>query len=105
MEGQRSGESAAALVRIFDERRAAPLATLEGSWMRLPPEAAGYAYAWSLANVEYIVQTDGMSDVTRILERIAAGESTEAALRDVLRLDSSELAQSTAEFLRRSYLH
>jgi tetratricopeptide (TPR) repeat protein len=104
MEGQRSGESAAALTRIFDEKRTAPLATLEGSWMRLRPEAAGYAYAWSLANVEYMVQTEGMSNVTRILDRLAAGESIEAALRDVLRLDYDELAQSTAEFLRRSYL-
>lgn len=104
MEGQRSGENAAALVQIYDEKRAAPLATLEGSWMRLPPEAAGYAYAWALATVETIVQTDGMSDVTRILDRIASGDSTEAAIREVLRADYNELAQSTAEFLRRSYL-
>jgi tetratricopeptide (TPR) repeat protein len=104
MEGQRSGENAAVLMQIYDEKRAAPLATLEGSWMRLPPEAAGYAYAWALANVETIVQTDGMSDVTRILDRIASGDSTEAAIREVLRADYNELAQSTAEFLRRSYL-
>ncbi len=104
MEGQRSGENAAALVQIFDEKRAAPLAALEGSWMRLPPEAAGYTYAWALANVEYIVQTAGMSDVSRILDRIAADDSTEAAIRDVLRGDYNELSQATAEFLRRSYL-
>ncbi len=103
MEGQRSGENAAALVQIYDENHASPLAALEGSWMHLPPDAAAYAYAWALANVEYIVQTDGMSDLTRILDRIASGDSAEAALRDVLRLDYTDLARSTTDYLRRSY--
>jgi tetratricopeptide (TPR) repeat protein len=104
-EGQRSGDNAAILVQAYDDKQAAPLEGLEGSWMRLPPDAAAYAYAWALANVEYIIVTDGMGDITRILERIAAGDSTEAALRTVLRTDYSELARSTANYLRRSYVH
>jgi hypothetical protein len=105
IEGQRSGENAAVLVKVYDDEQALPLGVLEGSWMRLPPDAAGYAYAWSLANVEYIIETNGMGDITRILERIAAGDSTEEALRTVLRTDYTELARSTAKYLRGSYVH
>jgi tetratricopeptide (TPR) repeat protein len=103
MEGKRSGENAGVLVQIYDEKHAAPLGALEGSWMGLPGDAAGYAYAWALANIEYIVQAGGMGDVERILDRIASGSSTEAALREVLHSDYSDVMQSTAEYLRKTY--
>jgi hypothetical protein len=71
--------------------------------MRLPNEVAGYAYAWALANMEYIVQVNGMSDVERILEHLAAGSTTETAVREVLHSDYNDLMQSTAEYLRKTY--
>jgi hypothetical protein len=71
--------------------------------MGLPNDAAGYAYSWALANVEYIVQTGGMGDIERILDRIGSGSSTEEALRAVLHSDYSDLMQSTAEYLRKTY--
>jgi tetratricopeptide (TPR) repeat protein len=103
MEGKRSGGNAAFLLKICDAKQAMSLGDLEGSWMRLPNEVAGYAYAWALANMEYIVQVNGMSDVERILERLAAGSTTEAALREVLHSDYNDLMQSTAEYLRKTY--
>lgn len=103
MEGRRSGENAAVLLQIYDEKRAAPLGTLEGSWMSLPPDAAAYAYAWALASVESIVQSGGMSDIERILDRLTTTGSTEEALREVLHVSYEDLAQSAAEYLRRSY--
>jgi hypothetical protein len=65
---------------------------------------AGYAYAWALANIEYIIQTGGIGDVERILERIGAGISTEAAVLEVVRSDYNDLMQSTAEYLRKNYV-
>ncbi|MGB7848262.1 MAG: hypothetical protein WBL63_21805 [Candidatus Acidiferrum sp.] len=103
MEGKRSDENAAVLVQVYDEGQAAPLGRLEGSWMGLPGDVAQYAYAWALANVEYIVETQGMADVERILERIAAGGSTEDALKDVLHDDYGDLMRSTADYLKKSY--
>ena len=103
MEGKRSSENADTLAQIYKDGHAAPLGRLEGPWMNLPSDAAGYAYAWALANVEYIVQTDGMGDIERILDRIAAGSSTEEALREVLHSDYNDLKQSTAEYLRKTY--
>jgi len=105
MEGKRSDENAAVLVRVYDAGQAASLGILEGSWMSLPPEVVHYAYAWSLANIEYIVETQGMGDVERILDRIAEGAATEQAVRDVLRDGYPDLAQSTAEYLRKNYVH
>jgi tetratricopeptide (TPR) repeat protein len=103
MEGQRSGENAAVLEQIYGQGHAAPLGRLEGSWMGMGGDAARYAYAWALANTEYIVQADGMGDIERILDRIGAGMATEAALREVLHSDYNDLTQSTAEYLRKTY--
>ena len=91
------------LVQVYDQGQAAPLGRLEGSWMGLPNEMAHYAYAWALANVEYIVETQGIGDVERILERIAGGESTEQALEEVLRDDYGDLMRSTVEYLKKTY--
>jgi tetratricopeptide (TPR) repeat protein len=103
MEGKRSDENAATLVEIYQAGQAAPLGRLQGSWMGLPAEVARYAYAWALANVEYIVQTQGMGDMQRLLDRIAAGSSMEAAVHDVLRDDYGDLMQATTEYLKKTY--
>ena len=103
MEGKRSGDNAAVLMQIYGDGHAVSLGSLEGSWMNFPGDAAAYAYAWALANIEYIVQADGMGDVERILERIGSGTSTEAALHEVLHNDYEDLTRSTAEFLRKTY--
>lgn len=103
MEGKRSGENADALAQVYKDGHAPSPGQLEGSWMGLPADAAGYAYAWALANMEYIAQAGGMGDVERILDRISSGSSTEAALREVLHGDYNDLMQSTAEYLRKTY--
>src|ERR1700687_1517746 len=84
MEGRRSEEAAAPLLHNYEEKKAKPLRELEGPWMQMSSDQAAFAYAWALANIEYIVRVDGMYDVDRILERIASGSTTEGAGRDVL---------------------
>jgi hypothetical protein len=44
-----------------------------------------------------------MTDMQRILDRLAGGSTLEAALRQVLRSDYEELAESTAQYLRKTY--
>src|SRR5215467_7832364 len=105
MEGYRSGDDAAGLVQIFDEKHAIPLGQLESNWTRFDRSTARYAYAWALANMECIDQTDGMSDVERILDRIGAGMGTQQALREVLHSDYHDLMESTAVYLRKNYVH
>jgi tetratricopeptide (TPR) repeat protein len=104
MEGKRSGENAATLVQIYSDGHAWSLAKMEGPWMGFSGNSAAYAYAWALANIEYIVETDGMGDVERILDRIGEGVATEAAVREVLHSDYGDLSQSTAEYLKKNYV-
>ena len=103
MEGQRSSENGAVLAQVYSDGRAVSLARLGGSGMGMGGDEAHYAYAWALANMEYIVQANGMGDIERILDRIGAGMDTEAALKEVLRSDYYEVMQSTAEYLRKTY--
>ena len=104
MEGRRSNDSASALLQIYGDGHASSLGSLEGSWMAFPSDSAAYAYAWALANIEYIVQDGGLSDVERLLDRIAAGNSAEDALRDVLHSNYDDMTRSTAEYLRKAYI-
>lgn len=104
LEGKRSDESANVLVQVYNDGQAAGLAQLEGSWLKLQDDIARYAYAWALANTEYIVETQGMSDVERILDRVASGASTEQALRDVLHDDYGDLMAATVGYLKKNYV-
>jgi hypothetical protein len=104
IEGKRSRTNAANLTTSFERHMEISLLSYETSWMSLPSDAASVAYAWSLAVVESIVTVNGVDDLERILERIAAGASAEDASRAVLREDYPELMLSTVQFLRKAYL-
>lgn len=103
MEGKRIQMAASTLVKAYNEKMAKPLGELEQPWMQLSQEDAAYAYAWSLATVEFIVQTQGMRDMQRVLDRIAAGHSTETAIHEILRCDYEQLMEDTVQYLKKSY--
>jgi hypothetical protein len=77
---------------------------LEGSWMGLSGPSASFAYAYALAAVEAIIQSGGMSDISRLLDRISTAPSMDAALRDALHADYADLDQQTVAYLRHEYL-
>ena len=103
MEGLRSGPSAAALLQAASEGRPPQFNGLEGSWMELSGEPAAYAYAWSLAAVESIVDSGGMGDVSRLLDRVAVDPSPEQALKAALHENYSDLTAQTIQYLRHQY--
>src|SRR5580700_4023136 len=100
MEGRRSA-SVGALLDQANQGLVPTLGALEGSWMGLSGSSASMAYAWSLAVVESIVQSGGMSDISRLLDRVGSAASTEDAVRDTLHSDYSDLQQQTIAYLRR----
>jgi tetratricopeptide (TPR) repeat protein len=104
MEGRRSSANAGGLVDAAAQGAAPSLASLEGSWMGLPSNLAGFAYAWSLAVVESMIQAGGVGDLSRLLDRIATSASTEAAVRETLHSDYSDLEQQAVVYLKREYL-
>ena len=103
-EGSRSGRSAATLVSAYEKEAHLPLANLEGSFMSKSNTLAEYVYAWSLAVVEYIAETQGSYEIERILDRLAAGSDTETAVRETLKMSYPRLEEETVSYLRKAYL-
>jgi hypothetical protein len=104
IEGRRSGDSAMALLALYNRQADPSLTVLEGSWMKMPGDFASIAYAWSLAVVEAI-EANGAGDIVRLLDRMAAGLSGEAAVRDALHMSYSDLNGQAGDYLRRTYSH
>jgi tetratricopeptide (TPR) repeat protein len=93
----------APLGRMFAHDAEIPLNTLEGSFNDLDDRSAYIAYGESLAAVEYIVQTYGMSDVVRLLQRIGEGASTESALRSVVHSGYASFQSDVGNYLKKAY--
>jgi tetratricopeptide (TPR) repeat protein len=91
------------LSQLFRAQQAIPYNALEGSFMRFSPSEAVVAYDESLAAVQYISETYGMSDVERILERLGQGSSSEAALRATIHSDYGQLESEVGKFLAGKY--
>jgi hypothetical protein len=102
-EGKSSATYGRPLAQLFGGDRDIPYNALEGSFMRFGTPEAIVAYAESLAAVEYIRDSYGMSDLPRILERISQGSSTEAALRATIHTDYSQLRDELAKWLKDKY--
>jgi len=91
------------LGQMLRAQQAIPYNVLEGSFMRFSSMEAVVAYAESLAAVEYISETYGMSDVERIVERIGQGSAPEAALRATIHSDYGQMESEVGKFLGSKY--
>jgi tetratricopeptide (TPR) repeat protein len=91
------------LARLFDAGREVPFNMLEDSFAKLSGDEATIAYSESLAAVEFIRSTYGMSDVRRILQRIGDGASPEAALRATIHSGYAGLEQDVGAYLKKTY--
>ena len=102
-EGRRTGREAATLVALFDKGQYIPLEKLEGPWSSMSGPTASYAYAWSLAAVEYIMSSSGMFGIERLFARFDLDPNFEAALRVALQTDYADLERQTAAYLRQPH--
>jgi tetratricopeptide (TPR) repeat protein len=91
------------LADLFRTQREIPLNALEGSFMQFSGAQATVAYEESLAAVQYISDTYGMSDLQRVLERLGQGSSTEAALRATIHSDYGQLESEVGKYLISKY--
>ena len=103
MEPETAARSGRLLARLFNAHNEVPLNLLESSFTDLDTNAAAIAYAESLAAVEYINETYGMSDVRRLMERIGEGSSTEAALRSTFNVGYGQFEEDIGTYLRNKY--
>lgn len=70
--------------------------------MKLPGDTARVAYAQAYAAVAYIAETYSFFHVRGILDRIAAGDAAEDAVRRVLHFGYADLQTGIADFVRRT---
>jgi len=103
VEGRSLSGRGSRLAQLFQSERAIPFNMLEGGFMNMSSSQAALAYDESLAAVEYIEETYGMSDIQRILQRIGEGNSTEAALRTTIHSGYGELGTEVGKFLANKY--
>ena len=91
------------LAELFKAQQEIPFNALEGSFMRFSPMEAILAYDESLAAVQFISDTHGMSDVQRLLQRLGEGNSTEASLRATIHDDYGQLQNEVSRYLISKY--
>lgn len=97
------GSNGSRLAQLYQDGREIPFYALEGSFARFSGGEAAVAYAESLAAVEYIQDTYGLSEVRRIVERIGDGSSAEQALRGTVHSDYARLQSEVGDFLKKKY--
>jgi tetratricopeptide (TPR) repeat protein len=102
-EGKSSGSNGRLLAQMFAYGNEIPFNILEGSFMSFSAPEATVAYGESLAATEYIRDAYGMSEITRILELLSQGSSTEAALRTTVHSDYRQLRDEMALALKAKY--
>lgn len=102
-EGKSCASYGRPLAQLFGTGQEIPYNVLEGSFMSFSSGQAAVAYSESLAAVEYIRDTYGMSDIPRILERLSQGSSTEVALRSTIHADYGQLRDELARWLKDKY--
>ena len=88
---------------LFKAQRNLPMNALEGSFLRFSGAQSYVAYAESLAAVSYIVDSYGLGDIQRILQRLSEGSSTEAALRATIHSDYGQFEVDLARYLADKY--
>jgi tetratricopeptide (TPR) repeat protein len=102
-EGKSSAQYGRQLTQLFVAGNEIPFNLLEGSFMSFPGPVATAAYAESLAATEYIRDAYGMSEITRILEFLSQGSSSEAALRATVHSDYRQLRDEMTRVLKEKY--
>jgi tetratricopeptide (TPR) repeat protein len=103
MEPRSLASRGARLGELFRQEHEIPLNALEGSFASFSGAEASLAYDESLAAVEYIRGTYGMSDVIRILDKLGHGDSAESALRSTVHSDYRQLQNEVGAFLLRQF--
>jgi tetratricopeptide (TPR) repeat protein len=103
MEGKRSGENAKGLVMAYERKQYIPLERLSGPWNSFPAPVAGYAYAWGLAAVEFIMSRSGAWGISRLFANFNSASSFEAAMGAALQTNYEDLERGTVDYLKQAY--
>src|SRR6478736_239720 len=102
-QGSSTGAIGPRLAALYASGRQIPLNQLEGGFQDYSSAEASVAYAESLAAVEYIRATYGLSDLARLLQRLGEGQGVESALRATIHAGYAELEAEITNYLKKNY--
>jgi tetratricopeptide (TPR) repeat protein len=102
-QGMTTGAIGPRLAALYASGRQVPLNQLEGEFQGYSTAEASVAYAESLAAVEYIRSTYGMSDLARLLQRLGEGQTVESALRSTIHGGYADLESEITNYLKKNY--
>ena len=91
------------LQQLFAVQQEIPFNALEAGFMQFSAPEAMLAYDESLAAVQFITDSYGMSELPRILARIGEGSPTEVALRTTIHEDYGQLQLDLVKYLQNKY--
>jgi tetratricopeptide (TPR) repeat protein len=91
------------LARSFVNDHLPPFSALETSFMDLPADEVGLAYAKSLAGLEYLRDTFGLGEISRLLKMMPANPYLSSLLQDELRLSYTAFEQEVANYIVKRY--
>lgn len=91
------------LAALYASGNQIPLNQLEQSFQSFSTNEAAVVYAEALAAAECIRASYGMSDLSRILQRLGDGEPIESAMRNTIHAGYAQFENEIAEYLKRNY--
>ncbi len=102
-EGSTTASLGTQLARAFSSGQTPAYTTLEGSFLDLPEDQVGVAYAKSLAALEYLRDTYGMAEIQRLVKSTPANPDFKSLLQHELQLTYPEFEQVVGTYIEKRY--
>ncbi len=102
-EGSTTVTSGVRLARALAGGQTVPFNDLESSFLELPQDKVGMAYAKSLAALQFLRDTYGMPEIRRVLKMMATSPDFSSLLEGELHLSYSNLEQDVATYIEKRY--
>jgi tetratricopeptide (TPR) repeat protein len=102
-EGAVTTSLGAQLARALVNDHLPPFSALETSFLNLPADQVGLAYAKSLAALEYLRDTYGLGEISRLVKMMPANPNLGSLLHDELRLSYTAFEQEVANYIVKRY--
>jgi tetratricopeptide (TPR) repeat protein len=103
MEGATTTSLGSQLARAFAANKIPTFASLEGSFMGMPPDQVALAYAKSLAALEYLKETRGMTGIRRLLQLIASNPDMDSLFQNEIHLNYEAFEHEVANYIVSRY--
>jgi tetratricopeptide (TPR) repeat protein len=101
-EGVTTATLGSQLARALAAGKIPAYASLEGSFVSLPPDQVSLVYAKSLAALEYLRDAFGMGEVRRML-RLMPSSDFDTVLQDEVRMSYSDFEEEVASYVMKKY--